>query len=181
MSAQINELVTLAKSGNAEAFGELYEIYYKEMYYYACCVTGSSELAQDAVSEAVLAAFRQIASLKKTEAFKGWLFKILCASCKRHYTENQYKKTFISIDGDGQADNELATSDDLDISLDIKRALSALAEDEREIVLLSTVSGYKSREIAEILGYNAATVRSKLRRALEKMKNMLEETEKKGG
>mgnify|MGYP003323447787 CR=1 FL=1 len=44
--------------------------YYKEMYYYACCVTGSEELAQDAVSEAVLAAFRQIGSLKKAEAFK---------------------------------------------------------------------------------------------------------------
>ena len=32
MSAQISELVTLAKNGNAEAFGELYEIYYKDMY-----------------------------------------------------------------------------------------------------------------------------------------------------
>ena len=89
MSAQINELVTLAKNGDAEAFGELYELYYKEMFYYACCVTGSDELAQDAVSEAVLAAFRQIGSLKKAEAFKGWLFKILCASCKTFQTHRK--------------------------------------------------------------------------------------------
>ena len=41
MSAQISELVTLAKNGSAEAFGELYEIYYKDMYCYACYVTGS--------------------------------------------------------------------------------------------------------------------------------------------
>ena len=181
MSAQINELVTLAKSGSAEAFGELFEIYYKEMYYYACCVTGNSELAQDAVSEAVLAAFRQIGSLKKAEAFKGWLFKILCASCKRHYTENQHKKAFVYLDSEENSGEEPAASDDLDISLDLKRALSMLAEDEREIILLSVVSGYKSREIAEILGYNAATVRSKLKRALKKMKNMLEETTAKGG
>lgn len=181
MSAQINELVTLAKDGDAEAFGELYELYYKEMYYYACCVTGSSELAQDAVSEAVLAAFRQIGSLKKAEAFKGWLFKILCASCKRHYTENQHKKAFVYLDGEEKNEDEPAVSDDLDISLDLKRALSMLADDEREIVLLSTVSGYKSREIAEILGCNAATVRSKLRRALKKMKIMLEDSAAKGG
>ncbi|MBP3697715.1 MAG: sigma-70 family RNA polymerase sigma factor [Clostridia bacterium] len=181
MSAQINELVTLAKNGDAEAFGELYEIYYKEMYYYACCVTGSNELAQDAVSEAVLAAFRQIGSLKKPEAFKGWLFKILCASCKRHYTENQHKKAFVYLDSEENSGEEPATDDDLDVSLDLKRALSELADDEREIVMLSTVSGYRSREIAEILGINAATVRSKLRRSLKKMKNMLEETTAKGG
>ena len=81
MSAQINELVTLAQNGSAEAFGELYELYYKEMYCYACCVTGSETLAQDAVSDAVLSAFSQIKSLKKAQAFKGWMFKILCAAC----------------------------------------------------------------------------------------------------
>ena len=181
MSAQINELVTLAKNGDADAFGELYELYYKEMYYYACCVTGSNDLAQDAVSEAVLAAFRQIGSLKKAEAFKGWLFKILCASCKRYYTENQHKKAIVYLDSDTHSDEEPAVSEDLDISLDLRRALSMLADDEREIVLLNTVSGYKSHEIAKILGINAATVRSKLRRALKKMKNMLEETTAKGG
>ena len=84
MSAQISELVTLAKNGSAEAFGELYEIYYKDMYCYACYVTGSESLAQDAVSDAVLSAFQQIGSLRKPAAFKGWLFKILCASCKRY-------------------------------------------------------------------------------------------------
>ena len=83
MSAQIKELVTLAKNGDADAFGGLYEIYYKDMYCYACYVTGSESLAQDAVSDAVLSAFRQIKTLRKAEAFKGWLFKILCASCKR--------------------------------------------------------------------------------------------------
>ena len=70
MSAQISELVTLAKNGSAEAFGELYEIYYKDMYCYACYVTGSESLAQDAVSDAVLSAFQQIRSLRKPAALK---------------------------------------------------------------------------------------------------------------
>lgn len=181
MSAQINELVTLARNGDAEAFGELYELYYREMYYYACCVTGSDELAQDAVSEAVLAAFRQIGSLKKAEAFKGWLFKILCASCKRHYTQNQHKRTLVYLDGDEQGGEEPSKSDDLDLSVDLKQALSRLADDEREIVLLSVIGEYRSHEIAEILGCNAATVRSKLRRALKKMRSMLDENTVKGG
>ena len=170
MSAQISELVTLAKNGSAEAFGELYEIYYKDMYCYACYVTGSESLAQDAVSDAVLSAFQQIGSLRKPAAFKGWLFKILCASCKRYYTENEKKKSVVYLDDENGGFDEPSVLDDLDISIELRNALQALAPDEREIVLLSVVSDYKSHEIAEILDCPSSTVRSKLKRSLEKLR-----------
>ena len=179
MSAQINELITLAKSGNADAFGELYELYYKEMFYYARCVTGSEALAEDAVSDAVLSAFKQIGSLKKNEAFKGWLFKILCASCKRQYTENQHKKTLVWLDD--ETGEEPSGTDDAELSIDLKSALSVLSREEREIVLLGTVEKYKSHEIADMLGCKAATVRSKHKRALKKMRDFLEDNTAKGG
>lgn len=173
MSAQINELVTLAKSGDADAFGELYELYYKEMIYYARCVTGSEALAEDAVSDAVLSAYKQIGSLKKNEAFKGWLFKILCASCKRQYTENQHKKTLVWLDGETGGEEPSGTID-TDLSIDLKSALSILSREEREIVLLATVEKYKSHEIADMLGCRAVTVRSKHKRALKKMRDFLD-------
>ncbi len=173
MSAQINELVTLAKSGDADAFGELYELYYKEMIYYARCVTGSEALAEDAVSDAVLSAYKQIGSLKKNEAFKGWLFKILCASCKRQYTENQHKKTLVWLDGE-TGEEESSGAVDTDLSIDLKSALSILSREEREIVLLATVEKYKSHEIADMLGCRAVTVRSKHKRALKKMRDFLD-------
>lgn len=174
MSAHINELVTLAKNGDTEAFGELYEIYYKEMYRYALCVTGSHELAQDAVSDAVYSAFRQIGSLKKAEAFKGWLFRILCAACKRRYTENRQKNTVVSLDNDENCENEPGETFDFDISIDLRNALNSLSEEEKEIVTLSAIGNYRSHEIAKITGYPASTVRSKLKRALKKMRDRLE-------
>ena len=176
MSAQINELVALAQSGSAEAFGELYELYYKEMYRYACCITGSEDLAQDAISDAVLSAFRQIKSLKNPEVFKGWLFKILCASCKRQYNENRHKTSLVYID-DGDTDfADPAGFDGVEISVDLKKAIAQLSKEEQEIVLLSVVSNYKSHEISEILGITASTVRSKLNRALKKLRKTLENT-----
>ena len=181
MSAQINELVTLAKSGDADAFGSLYELYYKEMFYYARCVTGSEALAEDAVSEAVLSAFKQIGSLKKNEAFKGWLFKILCASCKRQYTENQHKKTLVWLDDGETGGEEPSDTVDTELSIDLKSALSILSREEREIVLLGTVEKYKSHEIADMLGCKAVTVRSKHKRALKKMRDFLEDNTAKGG
>lgn len=173
LSAQIKELVTLAKNGDADAFGGLYEIYYKDMYCYACYVTGSESLAQDAVSDAVLSAFRQIKTLKKAEAFKGWLFKILCASCKRHYTEEQKKKALVYLDDEEGGHSEPVSFESIELSVELKRALETLSVEEREIVLLSVLGNYKSHEIADMLDYPSSTVRSKLKRSLKKLRNVL--------
>lgn len=170
MSAQINELVVQAKNGSAEAFGELYELYYKEMYCYACCVTGSELLAQDAVSDAVLSAFRQIKSLKNEKAFKGWIFKILCASCKRYYTENQKTKSLVYLDDENGGFSEPASFESVELSVELRRALDALSPEEKEIVLLSVLGNYRSHEISEILGITPSTVRSKLKRSLKKLR-----------
>ncbi len=173
LSAQIKELVTLAKNGDAEAFGELYELYYKDMYCYACYITGSESLAQDAVSDAVLSAFRQIKTLKKAEAFKGWLFKILCAACKRYYTDEQKRKTLVYLDDENGGYFEPMSFESVELSVELRRALETLSAEEREIVLLSVLGNYKSHEIADILDYPSSTVRSKLKRSLRKLRKEL--------
>lgn len=173
LSTQTERLIALAKEGNAEAFGELYEIYYKEMYCYARCVTGNEALAQDAVSDAVLSAFKQIRSLKKESAFKGWLFTILRASCNKQYNKAEAAKSLIYIDDSSSSAIELPSESNLELSLELRQALEAISDEEREIVLLSTLGNYRSHEIAEMLGVNASTVRSKLKRALKKMKEFL--------
>ncbi len=173
LSARINQLVARAKEGNAEAFGELYELYYKEMYCYACYVTGSEILAQDAVSDAVLSAFEQIKSLKNEKAFKSWIFKILCAACKRYYTDNQKKKSLVYLDDEESGFTEPTGSDNPELSVELKSALNSLSTEEREIVVLSVLGEYKSHELADILDLPPSTVRSKLKRSLAKLRTML--------
>ena len=60
------------------------------------------------------------------------------------------------------------------LAVELKEALAILSPEDRDIVLLSAVAGYKTREIADMLHLNHATVRSKLSRALAKMKTFLE-------
>lgn len=173
MSGSVSQLVARAKEGSAEAFGELYELYYKEMYCYACYVTGSEILAQDAVSDTVMSAFEQIKSLKNEKAFKSWIFKILCAACKRYYTDNQKKKTLVYLDDEESGFTEPTGTDNPELSVEMKSALSTLSEEEREIVVLSVLGDYKSHELAEILGLPPSTVRSKLKRSLAKLRTAL--------
>ena len=68
---------------------------------------------------------------------------------------------------------EPASYDSLELSVELRRALDSLSREEREIVLLSVLHGYKSHEIAEMLEISPSTVRSKLKRSLAKLQNQL--------
>ena len=166
----IDNLVSSAKNGSAEAFGELYEIYSKDMFRFAYYYLGSYSLAEDCVSECVCIAFQKICELRKASAFKSWLFKILHNCCNKALREK------ILSDGNVEYSSLIDLSDeDEDISekLSLNQALSRLSPEEREIVILHYCQGYTSKEIGEILDMKDATVRSKIMRSGEKMRKFL--------
>lgn len=176
LSSEVNELVILAKGGDVDAFGKLYSFYAKEMYYYACSMVKNSDLAQDAVQEATMFAFKDISNLRNTKSFKGWLFKILNVSCRRYYNMDN---SFLSLNEDvcyeeHETSNIIGDIDRTNLSLDLNKALEILTTEEREIVLMKIVNDYKCREIADMLGVPGSTVRSKLRRALIKLRAFME-------
>ena len=166
----IDNLVSSAKFGNAEAFGELYEIYAKDMFRFAYYYLGSVSMAEDCVSECVCIAFQKLPSLRKTSAFKSWLFKILhncCNSALREKISSENNVEYSTI-------SDLSVSDnDNDEKLTLRQTLAQLSDEEREIVILHYCHGYTSKEIGEILDMKDATVRSKIMRSGEKMRKFL--------
>ena len=166
----IDNLVSSAKIGNAEAFGELYEIYAKDMFRFAYYYLGSVSMAEDCVSECVCIAFQKLPALRKTSAFKSWLFKILHNCCNIALREK--------INSAGNVEystlSDLSVSDnDNDEKLTLRQALAQLSDEEREIVILHYCHGYTSKEIGEILDIKDVTVRSKIMRSGEKMRKFL--------
>ena len=166
----IDNLVSSAKNGSAEAFGELYEIYSKDMFRFAYYYLGSYAMAEDCVSECVCLAFQKIGSLRKSSSFKSWLFKILHNCCNNAMRE----KILSTGNVEYTSLTNLASEEDMGEKLSIKEALAALSGEEREIVILHYCHGYTSKEIGEILEMNDATVRSKIMRSGEKMRKFLD-------
>ena len=171
MSSEINNLVKCAKNGSVEAFGELYEIYCKDMYRFAYYYLGASAPAEDAVSECVVIAFEKIGSLRKASAFKPWLFKILHNCCNKALREkmlsmqNVEYSSLLNLSAEGKDENE---------TISLRNALAQLSDEEREIVILYYASGYTSKEIGEIMGLKDSTVRSKIMRSGEKLRTYLQ-------
>lgn len=166
------DLVSLSKKGDKQAFADLYGLYKDRLYRYACYRLGNTDDAQDAVCDTVLSAYEQITSLKKSSAFSSWIFKIHYATCSKYIKMQISDKENASID---DFKNSAKTANSINtLSLELNEGLNILNDREREVVLLSVIAGFNSREISKITGLTDGSVRSKLSRSLAKMRAFLE-------
>lgn len=156
------KLIHQAKQGSAQAFSELYREVYRDLYRFALYALKNSHDAEDAVSETVMDAWAQIRGLRREESFKAWIFKILSNKCRQRLKQYVNKTEELSED---LCDAQRDTAEDMDV----KQAFSRLDEEERLILSMRIFGGYSSREIAQMLEMNDNTVRSRQKRALEKM------------
>lgn len=160
------KLIKKAQGGDVKAFSELYARIHVELYKFALYTLKHRQDAEDAVSEAVIAAFENLSALQKRESFRSWIFTIL---------SNQCKKKFMGERQTEELDVDMAAADhDFAGDTDVREAFGLLSEEERMIVAFSVFGGYQSDEIGDMMELNPATVRSKKTRALEKMRRVLE-------
>ena len=162
-------LVLRASGGDKEAFAALYTRYKDDLYRYAYFRLGDEEDARDAVSACIVAAYEGIYSLRAAAAFRSWIFRILYRCCCQYIAQQSERNNRADT-----AELERLAAPDDSLSPELKEAFDVLDACDRDIVLLSAVAGYNSREIAAMIGMKPATVRSRLSRALAKMKQFLE-------
>lgn len=176
MNTDFAERVRKARSGDADAFAELYSLVYKELYHIALVNLKNQHDASDVVSDTVLEAYSSIKKLRDEKAFKAWIIKILTVKIKNKQKEYIKKRDYQTDLDDLENSVEQKGSGEINYSgLEIMEEFRRLNEEERLILSLSVVSGYTSEEIAKATGLSANTVRSKAARAKIKLRQMLDE------
>ena len=159
------------------------------LYGTALRLTRNAADAEDLVSEAVMKAWASFAHLEDRQAFPKWLFRILANT----YVSEQRRARptiaeCVSTDDDerpfslfekmhqpfllwwGNPEQELINKLLRD---DIERALDALPETFRQVVILVEINGHSYTEVADILGVPIGTVRSRLARARSMLQRAL--------
>ncbi len=162
------DLIRAAKTGDKEAFASLYMLYRDRLYRYAYYRLGNEENARDAVSGCIVEAYESIGSLLNEKAFPAWIFRILYRTCSAQLREQTR--------GGGSEELEALELPDTEkgfVQPELDEALAILSPEDREIVLLSAVAGYNSREISTLTGLKPVTVRSRLSRSLAKLREFL--------
>ena len=175
MDSNEKRLLKAAQSGNADAFGALYALYAQELYRYAYAILRDSHTAEDSVQEACIKVYTNIQNIRKPDAVKAYFFKTLQNTAKTLLRRGAFTVCGAEIPEDSPApDNTESLAAD---RTDLQNALLRLTEEERQIVLLSAVAGFTSKEIAATVDLTAGAVRSKLSRSLEKLRTYLSEKE----
>ena len=169
---QYQKLVKSAKSGDVHAFARLYETVYKDLYRFALYTLRNEADAEDVVSEAVTDAFASIHKLRRDDAFRAWIFRILTNKCKNKLKEYVYKTVDLE-----EVENLVFEEQEMEEGLHIREVFSRLSDEERLIISMHVFGGYTSKEIAAILHMNANTVRTKESRGLKKMADILDSQE----
>lgn len=166
------EIITRVQQGNEEMLEVLIRRYYDEVYYFCCYKTGDTESSYDCTQETFLKVTRYIHRYAEKSRFKGWLFSIARNVCNDYFRgKPQELPDTDSLMDIAEQRNAIASSE---VAQDIREAIKLLTEEQREVVILRFYCDFKVREIAKIVGVPLATAKSRLKRGIARLKEILE-------
>jgi RNA polymerase sigma-70 factor, ECF subfamily len=167
------DLVEQAQRGDREAFAILARTRGDVLFGIARRILRDVGLAEDAVQQALVIAWRELPRLRDPERFDAWLKRLLVHAC---YAEARRKRAWITsirtlpVDGPAGPD-ELASLADRD---EVERGFRRLPPEQRAILVLHHYLGLGLNEIGEVLDVPAGTARSRLHYAHRAMRALLE-------
>ena len=167
------DLVERAQRGDREAFGRLAEQSVGHLFDVAQLMLRDSDLAKDAVQEALILAWRDLRALRDPDRFTAWLNRILVRCVYRAATQERRQAAVRALDVGGDrlvADSGRALED----RDEVDRGFRRLKPDLRAVLVVHHYLGLTYDEAAEVLGVPAGTVKSRLNRATSAMRAELQ-------
>ena len=171
------ELVERATNGDLVAFGELVARYQERAVRLAWTLAGGD--AEDAVQEAFVKAYRSLDRFRPGAAFRPWLFTIVANEARnRRRSAGRRERLAVRAGALMTDDGRGASSpEDEAVAADRRRRLAAaietLGDRDREVIACRWFAGLSELEMAEVLSCRPGTVKSRLSRALERLRAAL--------
>lgn len=169
----MEELIKKAKDGDKEAFTTLMLSLEKELYKIAKTRLKNDDDVYDAIQETIIEAFKSIKRLKKIEAFKTWIVKILINKTNDIFRRRNNKKE-VSFEDINDIERESSYNNgNVDELLDFNFVRKQLKYEDGLIIILYYMEGFSDKEIGNILKLKENTVKTKRIRAKQKIKVIL--------
>lgn len=157
--------------GDESAFDTLFDRYRDGVYSLAYRTLGPSG-AEDAAQDVFVALYKSLHRFRGDAAFKTWLFRLTLNVCRDHIRRHA-KRPILFDDMTGLESQTSTRSAASAVQTDVESALLELPEDERSLLEMHYIQGFSHREISEMLGCNNGTVRTRIHRAIIKLRRRL--------
>jgi len=182
------EFILACQKGDTEAFGFLVERHQKKMLNIAYRMMGDYNDACDVTQEAFLAAYKSIKKFKAEAKFSTWLYRIVINYSKNRLKQlrNINQREGVSIDDSGEIKTEEALCQSFandtnpgsqmekcERKNQVQKCITSLDEEYRDVLVLRDIQGLSYAEIKDILKIPEGTVKSRLSRARNALKDCL--------
>jgi RNA polymerase sigma-70 factor (ECF subfamily) len=163
-----SDLIDAARRGGAGDVEELLAAVWPDAYRLAKAMVAQPQCAEDVAQEACVIILRSIASLRSSDAFRTWFYRIVVREALKQ-KKLQADRTTVSPDA--------AYTEDRSALVDLYRALDTLPDSLRVVVVLHYFEDLSSREIGRVLHIPDVTVRVRLTSARRRLRPLLAEYE----
>lgn len=172
--SELAGLVHRAQGGDSSALAELVGRYGTPLYRFCYRHLRSKEKAEDAAQEAFAKAIQKLGELEDAARFDSWLYQIAMNVCRDEWTRSNRLREL--AEGVDPPDSRVSPHKDLEIVEQLERVKAAVAElpnDQREAFVLIHYERKSYQAAAEILGIPIATVKTRVFRALKRLREQL--------
>jgi RNA polymerase sigma-70 factor (ECF subfamily) len=160
------ETISAAHRGDENAREALITAIWPACYRLAATVIGDAALAQDAAQEACAIVHRRIPGLRELAAFDAWLYRIVMREAAHVRRRNPPVY---------EIPERAAAVEDTSAAIDVWSALGNLPPDQRDVLVLFYFDDLTTDEIAKILNVAHVTVRTRLLRARQRLRGILDD------
>ncbi|MEW6065060.1 MAG: sigma-70 family RNA polymerase sigma factor [Bacillota bacterium] len=177
-------LVERSKKGDRDAFEHLVQLYENKVYTIAYRLMGNHADAADLAQESFIKIYQALPNFRGDSSFSTWIYHITVNVCRDELRKKQRRPT-VSLDeptGDGNNSTyEIRSTtpgpeemlDRSETQAMIQQCLDNLSDDYRTILVMREIQELAYEEIAEILGCSLGTVKSRLSRARQALKEKI--------
>ena len=180
------ELIKAFQVGKKAAFDELVLSHKDKVFNLCYWFVRDYQDADDLAQDVFFKAFKALKNFRFESAFSTWIYRIAVNTCKNRLKSFQYrlKKKIVHLNktsaGSNPGDEIADESNSPEIELGkkermrlIKAAINSLPPNKKAVVVLRDIEGLSYGEISEVTGFNLGTVKSKLARARQDLREML--------
>jgi len=167
------DIVRAVLAGDRERFAQLVERYRDRYARYAARMLGSADAAEDALQDAFVRAYNQLAQCKDPNKFVGWFFLILRNRCLAERHRSRTEASLEAAESVAAADRTDGGAEAAEQRRALQLALLALTPEQREVFVLKHFEGLSYGEIAERLSTSVASLKMRMHRAYDTLREEL--------
>ncbi|MBR2224730.1 MAG: RNA polymerase sigma factor [Bacteroidales bacterium] len=175
----LEQLVPACRSGDRKAQKRLFDALAPKMMVLCLRYVGDRPTAEDVLQDGFVSLFSRLDSYSGAGSFEGWARRIFVNTALMHLRKTDALKLSDDIGEARSLSTEEATPVQKIGYRELMALIARLPADARTIFNMYVIEGYSHKEIAQTLGLNEATSRSKLQRARLRLQEMIKEQETK--